>query len=84
MADLPCNTCQNYDPILRGVKEGRHGRCVAKSTYPAIAQRDQVFPPNAVRAEVGALAQPHIVVGTETVPGCNDYRGRATTKKVAQ
>jgi hypothetical protein len=81
VADSPCNTCQNYDPILRGVKEGRHGRCVAKSTYPAAAQKGQVFPINAVRAPVGELAQPHIVVGTETVQGCADFRVRADAKR---
>lgn len=80
MADAPCNTCQHYDPIVRGVKIGRHGRCVVKSTYPAVEQKGQVFPPNAVRAEPDTLAQPHVVVGAETVPGCAEYRAHINLK----
>ncbi len=81
MADRPCNTCQNYDPIIRGTKEGRHGRCAAKSTYPAKEQKGQVFPPGVKREAPGALAKPVIVVGADTVPACTLFR--AKPKKVA-
>lgn len=77
MADQPCNTCHNYDPIIRGVSEGRHGRCAAKSTYPHKEQRGQVFPPNVKREPPGALAKPHIVVGDDVVPACGLYRIKA-------
>ena len=80
MADKPCNTCQNYDPIIRGTKEGRHGRCAVKSTYPAHEQKGQVFPPGVARAEPGELAKPVIVVGTEVMKACGVYRIKPTTK----
>lgn len=84
MADKPCQECQNYDPIIRGVKEGRHGRCAAQSTYPAAEQKGQVFPPGVARAEPGELAKPVIVVGTETVRGCNLFRAKPVAKPVVR
>lgn len=81
MAENPCNTCQYYDPIIRGKTEGRHGRCAAKSTYPAKEQRGQVFPPGVKREASGDLAKPVIVVGTNIVPACNLYRAKPSKKK---
>lgn len=84
MAEKPCNTCQNYDVIKVGKdKEARHGRCVPKSTYPAVQQRGQKFPPGAKRAEHGELAKPFIVVGSEVQTSCTDYRAKplSITKK---
>lgn len=77
MADKPCDTCQNYDPIIRGDKPGRHGRCAVKSTYPATQQGGQVFPIGAKRAEYGQLAKPVIVVGAEVERACEEYRAKA-------
>jgi hypothetical protein len=76
MAEKPCNTCQHYDPIIRGTKEGRHGRCAAKSTYPAKEQRGQVFPQGVKRAAPGELAKPVIVLGTGIVKECTVYRAK--------
>jgi hypothetical protein len=77
MAIKPCNTCANYDPIIRGKdKTGAHGRCVPRSTYPAVEQAGQEFPKDAVRAEPGELCKPHIVVGIETVKSCELYRSK--------
>ena len=84
MAENSCNTCQHYDPILRGVKEGRHGRCAVKSIYPNLEQTGQVFPANVARAERGALAQPLVVVGSETIANCNTYRALVPVKKVSR
>jgi len=84
MADFPCNNCQNYDPILRGSKEGRHGRCAVKSTYPAVEQKGQVFPPGVARAEPGELAKPLIVVGAETIRGCSDFRAKLPAKRTGR
>lgn len=77
MADKPCNTCKNYDPILRGKDtEGRHGRCAAKSVYPAVEQQGQSFPPGVKRAAVGEQAKPFIVVGSEVQTSCTIYRSK--------
>lgn len=80
MADKPCNTCQFYDPIIRGSKEGRHGRCAAQSSYPAVEQKGQVFPPGVARAAPGELAKPVIVVGDEVITGCNLFRAKLPAK----
>lgn len=80
MADKPCKDCQNYDPIIRGVKEGRHGRCSVQSTYPATEQKGQIFPPGVARAADGELAKPVIVVGAEIVRGCNLFRIKPAPK----
>lgn len=77
MADKPCKTCMNYDPIIRGKNvPGRHGRCVPQSTYPAVEQPGQVFPPGAKRAEPGELACPLIVEGSGIVKTCQIYRAK--------
>ena len=78
MADKPCNTCKNYDPITvrDGKDAGNHGRCAAKSVYPAVEQQGQVFPPGVKRAAPGELAKPEIVAGADTVPLCDLYRSK--------
>ena len=76
MADKPCETCLYYDPIIRGMRPGRHGRCAMKSTYPAAQQPGQVFPPGVKRAEPGELAKPLIVVGKEVASNCSVYRAK--------
>jgi hypothetical protein len=80
VADKPCKDCQNYDPIIRGAKEGRHGRCAVQSVYPAAEQKGQIFPPGVARAEPGELAKPAIVVGSEIVRGCLQFRAKPATK----
>jgi len=77
MATKPCETCANYDPIIRGKDtKGRHGRCAAQSVYPAVEQAGQVFPPGVKRAAEGELASPVIVVGSEVVKRCELYRSK--------
>lgn len=78
MADKACNTCKNYDPIIRGKDTvGRHGRCAAKSTYPAVEQQGQEFPDGVKRAADGELAKPVIVAGTDIIASCSDYRSKS-------
>lgn len=77
MADKPCETCAYYDPIMRGTREGRHGRCAEKSVYPYAEERGQVFPPGVKRAELGERARPVIVMGKETVVSCGTYRAKS-------
>lgn len=81
MAEKPCVTCQFYDPIIRGTKAGRHGRCAAKSTYPAEEQRGQVFPPGVKREEPGVLAKPVIVLGKGIERACTLYRAQPVLSK---
>jgi hypothetical protein len=78
MADKPCNTCKNYDAItVRDGKDvGRHGRCAVKSTYPAVEQQGQTFPPGVKRVAPGERAKPEIVVGEEVIPACTLYRSK--------
>jgi hypothetical protein len=77
MADKPCVQCQHYDPIIRGLKTGKHGWCAVKSAYPAAEQPGQIFPPGVARVEPGELARPVIVVGRSVVPGCVQFRALA-------
>ena len=81
MATQPCNTCQLYDPIIRGKTAGRHGRCVATSTYPTVEQAGQVFPPGAVRVRPGQRPKPVIVVGTDVVTRCARYHALPPAKR---
>lgn len=81
MAEKPCDTCQHYDPILRGSAPGRHGRCAVKSTYPFKEQKGQVFPPGVKREAPGVLAKPEIVVGSDIVPACTLYRAKLAKVK---
>jgi hypothetical protein len=80
MADKPCETCQHYDPIIRGSKPGRHGRCAAKSTYPNKEQKGQVFPAGVKREAPGVLAKPVIVVGADVESACTLYRIKPVVK----
>jgi len=75
MADKPCSECSNYDPILKGKgKQGQHGRCAVRSTYPATEQRGQVFPAGVKREAPGALARPFIVKGAEVQTSCHLFK----------
>lgn len=75
MANQPCNTCANYDVIIRGKdKKAAHGRCVPRSTYPAKEQPGQEFPEGCARAPEGELCKPYIVVGKDTMKQCDLYK----------
>lgn len=76
MADSPCIDCRNYDGIKKGLADTRRGWCTVQSVYPAKEQVGQVFPPGVRRAEPGQLAQPFVVVGSETVRNCETFRSR--------
>jgi hypothetical protein len=86
MAEKPCAQCFHYDPIIRGTREARHGRCAMKSVYPTVEQPGRSFPAGVKRAEPGELAEPEIVVGHEIIKTCNLFRARpqapAPAKKV--
>jgi hypothetical protein len=81
MADKPCNQCFNYDPILKGKgKQGQHGRCAVRSTYPAAEQKGQVFPAGVKREAPGELAHPFIVRGSEVMTTCALFKIRPTPR----
>lgn len=72
MSDKPCNTCRNFDPIVKGDGKvpTRHGWCAVQSVYPAAEMPGQTFPPGVKRAEPGELAKPHIVEAKGIIPAC--------------
>lgn len=77
MANEPCKKCQHYDVIKRGAaKDARHGWCAAQSKYPAQEQAGQTFPDGVARVAPGELAQPTIVIGSETIPHCEHFRSK--------
>ena len=75
----PCVECMHYDVIKPGNVEkklapGQHGWCAVKSVYPYKEQEGQTFPPGVRRAAPGMFPLPVIVVGTEVVGHCTDFR----------
>lgn len=76
MAEQPCKNCAHYDPIIKGKKPVRHGRCAIQSIYPTQEQPGQTFPAGVRRAAPGKLAQPLIVVGNDVVKHCVLFRGK--------
>ena len=77
MAVEPCKKCFNYDPIIKGKKEVRHGWCAAQSIYPAQEQAGQTFPAGVRRATPDERAKPLIVIGNDVVKHCQLFRGKS-------
>lgn len=70
----PCETCDHYDPILRGTKPTTMGWCARRSLYPYADSPGQVTPPNAQRvANPEDPARPIIVQAKQIVPACQTY-----------
>ena len=82
MADKPCKECQNYDPLLRLGSPTRQGRCAVQSVYPNKEQPGQIFPVGVARVARGELAKPVIVVGSEIVKGCTQFRTKPVLKQI--
>ena len=75
--DKPCQLCDHYDPILRGVKPTSMGWCARRSLYPYMDSPGQVTPTNARRvANPEDPAQPVIVNADQVVPACQTYAPR--------
>jgi hypothetical protein len=75
MADQPCKTCANYDPIkVAGKREAAHGWCAALSLYPAPGVRGRKVPHGAPQALEGQRAKPYIVEGGKIVKHCQRWR----------
>ena len=71
-----CGDCAHYDPMLsRGQKTGM-GRCAAKSIYPAVEQKGQVFPAGVKRAEPGELGSIKIVRLKLLEANCGDFKAK--------
>jgi hypothetical protein len=77
--DRPCQSCAHYDRIVLGdgTRQGRHGWCSTRSTYPAKEAPGQVFPAEVKRAGPGALATPFIVIGVDTITSCTTFRAKS-------
>ena len=75
----PCDTCEHFDPVLRGktgpggLRETAWGWCSKRSTYPAQEGPGQRFPDGVKRAEATKLAVPYIVRRGQVVLNCYDY-----------
>lgn len=86
--DKPCDTCQSFDAIMRGVpgkgglRETNWAWCAKLSKYPAKEGPGQMFPPGVTRVAEGVLPSPVIVKKGQVVTNCQFYmaRGAAPTK----
>lgn len=87
--DKPCETCQHYDAVMRGMPGGKGGLretnwawCAKRSKYPSKEGPGQKFPAEVSRVEEGDLAAPFIVKRGQVVANCDMYtpRGNAPTK----
>lgn len=83
--DKPCDSCSNFDPVLRGALRGglrdtAWGWCASRSVYPAKEGPGQVFPDGVKRVEDPSLpAKPFIVRRGQVVPGCAQHVVKKTT-----
>ena len=76
---LKCKDCRFYDRIgAKGRGPDTHGRCAAKSAYPAKEGPGQVFPDNVRRVEEGALSKPFIVEGDKVIASCTHVNPKVT------
>lgn len=70
----PCETCDHYDPILRGTKPTTMGWCARRSLYPYADSPGQVTPPGARRvANPEDPAVPVIVQAKQVVSACQTH-----------
>jgi len=78
-----CDTCANYDPVLRGENRGGHRNtvwawCAKKSVYPMLEEPGQKFPPDVQRmTTTESPAKPYIVKHGQVVPSCTQYEEKA-------
>lgn len=81
--DKPCNTCEYFDPVMRGqpaqggVKETNWAWCSKKSKYPFREGPGQKFPAGVERVAEGELGQPVIVRKNQIVQNCTTYTARS-------
>lgn len=80
--DKSCDTCEHYDPVMRGqtekggVRETNWAWCALRSKYPATEGPGQRFPANVQRVSGGELAEPYIVRRGQIVDHCDTYSAR--------
>lgn len=80
--DKPCDTCEHYDPVMRGqtakggVRETNWAWCALRSKYPATEGPGQRFPANVQRVGTTELAEPYIVRKGQVVAHCDKYAAR--------
>ena len=77
--DKPCDSCDYFDPVLRGALKGGlrdtvWGWCAKRSVYPTKEGPGQKFPADVQRMEDPASpAKPYIVKRGQVENTCNDY-----------
>lgn len=85
--DKPCDTCDYFDPVLRGTNKGvrstKWGWCAKNSVYPTRENPGQVFPAGVKRAAVGERAKPVIVKVGQVVTQCTLYSIKKVKKSKA-
>jgi len=80
--DKPCDTCEHFDPVMRGqtakggVRETRWGWCAKRSKYPTYEGPGQMFPAGVERVAQGELAQPFILSKGQVQSNCSMYTPR--------
>lgn len=77
----PCDTCNFFDPILKGgqkgLKETEWAWCAKKSVYPLKEGPGQLFPPNVTRVEKASdPARPVILRKGEVKSNCDMHTPR--------
>jgi len=73
-----CGACNNFDIVLRGIKETSWGWCSRKSEYPATEGPGQIFPLGVKRVAANEPAKPFMVKKAQVVTNCAIF----VTKKV--
>lgn len=82
--DKPCDTCEHFDPVLRGalkagLKPTVWGWCAKRSVYPAVEGPGQAFPEGVERVSDPAQpAKPHLVKRGDVDAKCNTYIAKRT------
>lgn len=88
--DKPCDTCEHFDPVMRGqaakggYRETAWGWCAKKSKYPAQEGPGQRFPSGVQRVAPGALAEPVIVKKGQVVQNCKKFQRRTVRPNKAE
>lgn len=79
----PCETCEHYDPVMRGVpakggvRETTWAWCAVKSKYAAKEGPGQKYPDGVQRVAEGELAEPYMVRRGQVVSNCTTYAERS-------
>jgi len=72
-----CDTCEHFDPLLRGRRDTKWAWCAKKSVYPMVEGPGQLFPIGVKRVtEATTPARPKIVQVGQVVANCTVHQER--------